>query len=71
MGFDEKLMPTKADARGIVVDLEPLFTLSADLVGLLPESARDWRGRSTLLQRSFGGLGEAFTSNGTKLSLGR
>jgi len=50
------LMPTEADARGIMVDdLEPLFASSPDLVNLLPEPARDERGRSTLLQRFYPG----------------
>ncbi len=50
------LMPTEADARGIVVDdIEPIFELSPDLAGLLPEPSRDERGRSTLLQRFFPG----------------
>jgi phage terminase large subunit GpA-like protein len=43
------LMPTEADARGIVVDdIEPLFASSPELIGLLPEPSRDERGRSTL-----------------------
>jgi phage terminase large subunit GpA-like protein len=50
------LMPTENDARGIMVDdLEPLFASSPDLSGLLPEPARDERGRSTLMQRFYPG----------------
>jgi phage terminase large subunit GpA-like protein len=50
------LMSTESDARGIVVDdLEPLFDASPELRGLLPEPARDERGRSTLLQRFYPG----------------
>ena len=50
------LMPTENDARGIVVDdIEPLFDASPDLRGLLPEPARDQKGRATLLQRHYPG----------------
>ena len=50
------LMPTEADARGVIVDdIEPLFASSPSLAGLLPEPARDERGRSTLLQRFYPG----------------
>lgn len=39
------LMPTEADARGVIVDdIEPLFASSPSLAGLLPEPARDERG---------------------------
>ena len=62
------LMPTEADARGVVVDdLEPLFASSPALEGLLPEPARDERGRSTLLQRFFhGGSVKAISSKAAR-----
>ena len=50
------LMPTENDCRGIVVDdIEPLVEASPDLRGLLPEPARDQKGRATLLQRHYPG----------------
>ena len=62
------LMPTEADARGIMVDdIEPLFASSPELHGLLPEPARDERGRSTLLQRFYpGGSVKAISSKAAR-----
>jgi phage terminase large subunit GpA-like protein len=62
------LMPTEADARGMMVDdIEPLFSSSPDLIGLLPEPSRDERGRSTLLQRFYpGGSVKAISSKAAR-----